>query len=85
MNAGGQSVPPGGGLRSAAARKGSLWQTVKAVAWSFLGVRRRAGLEQDVQQLNPLHVVIVGIAGAAVFVGALVLLVQWVISSGVAR
>ncbi len=85
MSAEGQSVPPGSALREAAARKGSLGQTAKAVAWSFLGIRRRAGLEQDVQQLNPLHVVIVGIAGAALFVAALVLLVQWVISSGVAR
>jgi len=65
-------------------RKGSLLQTVQAVAWSFLGIRRRADYAKDVAQLNPIHVVIAGIVGAALFVGALVLLVRWVIASGVA-
>jgi hypothetical protein len=36
------------------------------------------------QKLNPVHVIVAGIVGAAVFVLALVLLVQWVIGSGVA-
>ena len=31
-------------LRAAAARKGSFAQTMKAVAWSFFGIRRSAGL-----------------------------------------
>ncbi len=73
-----------GGLREAAARRGSFVQTLRAVAWSFFGVRRRAGLEDDVQKLNPLHVVVAGVAGAALFVVALVLLVRWVVGSGVA-
>jgi hypothetical protein len=56
----------------------------KAVAWSFFGVRRAADYEQDVQKLNPVHVIIAGVVGAAVFVGPLVLLVRWVVGSGVA-
>jgi Protein of unknown function (DUF2970) len=59
-------------------------QTLRAVAWSFFGVRRGADYERDVQRLNPVHVVIAGVLGAAVFVGVLVLLVQWVVGSGVA-
>jgi hypothetical protein len=66
------------------ARKGSWLATAKAVAWSFLGIRRRADYAKDVEKLNPIHVVIAGIVGAALFVVALVLLVRWVISSGVA-
>ncbi|HET9206877.1 MAG TPA: DUF2970 domain-containing protein [Burkholderiaceae bacterium] len=66
------------------ARKGSWWRTAKAVAWSFFGIRRRADYARDVDQLNPIHVVIAGIIGAALFVLLLVLLVRWVISSGVA-
>ena len=66
------------------ARKGSLRGTVLAVVWSFLGIRRRADYAKDLAQLNPIHVVVAGIAGAALFVIALVLLVRWVISSGVA-
>jgi hypothetical protein len=66
------------------ARKGSLRQTMQAVAWSFLGIRRRADYAKDVAHLNPIHVVVAGIIGAALFVLALVLLVRWVVGSGVA-
>ena len=65
-------------------RPGSLWQTMGAVGWSFFGVRRSADLEHDVQRLNPVHVAITGVAGAALFVLALVLVVRWVVGSGVA-
>ena len=71
-------------LRSAAARKGSFLQTVRAVGWSFFGVRRSSGLAHDVAKLNPVHVIIAGLIGAGLFVLALVLLVQWVVHSGVA-
>ena len=67
-----------------AARKGSILQTFAAVAWSFFGVRRSADHAQDVAKLNPVHVIIAGIIGAALFVLVLVLLVQWVVGSGVA-
>jgi len=66
------------------ARKASPLQTMRAVAWSFFGVRRSKDHERDVAQLNPIHVVIAGIAGAALFVAALVFLVRWVVASGVA-
>ncbi len=71
-------------LKEAAARKGSFLGTMKAVAWSFIGIRKGAGYEKDVAQLNPVHVIIAGVIAAAVFVVSLVLLVQWVIGSGVA-
>jgi hypothetical protein len=72
------------GLKDAARRPASLLQTMRAVAWSFLGIRRSSGYEQDVQRLNPVHVVIGGIVGAALFVAAIVMLVNWVVQSGVA-
>lgn len=71
-------------LQAAVARKGSFWGTVQAVAWSFFGVRRRSGLEHDVTQLNPVHVIVAGVLGAVIFVVSLVLLVRWVVGSGVA-
>jgi len=75
---------PGHDLKEAAARRGSFLQTLRAVAWSFFGVRRGAGYEEDVAKLNPVHVIIAGVIGAALFVLALVLMVNWVIGSGVA-
>ena len=75
---------PGEGLKEAAARPLSFFQTIRAVAWSFFGVRRGKDYEKDVAQLNPVHLVIAGVLGALLFVLLLVLLVQWVIGSGVA-
>jgi hypothetical protein len=60
-------------------RKPSLWRTVKAVAWSFVGLRSRGAYEEDVKNLSPVHVVAVGLVGVFVFVGGLVLLVNWVV------
>lgn len=71
-------------LKQAVARPLSFVQTMKAVAWSFFGVRRGADYEKDVAQLNPVHVIIAGIIGAVLFVLVLVMLVQWVIGSGIA-
>jgi len=75
----------GAGLRDAVARRGSLVRTFKAVAWSFFGVRKSNEHARDLEQLNPLHLIVAGIVAAAIFVGALVALVSWIISSGVAR
>jgi hypothetical protein len=53
-------------------------RTAKSVAWSFVGLRSRAEFEKDTQELNPLHVVVAGFVGVALFVGALVLVVNLV-------
>jgi hypothetical protein len=72
------------GLRTAAARRGSIADTFRAVAWSFFGVRRRADLDRDAERLNPVHVIVAGLVGAGLFVAALVLLIKWIVGSGVA-
>jgi hypothetical protein len=69
----------------AAQRKGSFLQTMKAVGWSFFGVRKSSDYEKDVNQLNPVHVVIAGVIGAVLFVLLLLLVVNWVIASGAAK
>ncbi|MCC7545348.1 MAG: DUF2970 domain-containing protein [Aquabacterium sp.] len=71
-------------LKEAAQRKGSFLQTMKAVAWSFFGVRKSTDYAQDVAKINPVHVIVAGVIAALVFVVGLILLVNWVISSGVA-
>lgn len=72
------------GLKGAVRRKGSFGQTLRAVGWSFFGVRKSAEHEKDMAQLNPVHVIIAGVIAAVVFIAALVLIVRWVLSSGVA-
>ncbi|KQM80307.1 MULTISPECIES: DUF2970 domain-containing protein [Xylophilus] len=58
--------------------RGSLLRTVRAVAWSFLGLRRGSGLEQDAR-LNPVHVMVVGLVAVFLFVLALAALVHWIV------
>ena len=60
-------------------RKGSIFRTIKAVMWSFVGLRARSDYERDVAQLNPLHIIAVGLIGVFVFVGCLILLATWVV------
>ena len=74
-----------GELRNAVQRKASFRQTMRAVAWSFFGIRKGSEYENDVHRLNPVHVIIAGIIGAALFVTALIVLVNWVLASGVAK
>ena len=74
----------GSGLEEAVQRKGSFFQTMKAVAWSFFGIRKSSDYEKDLSQLNPVHVVIAGVVAAVLFITVLLLLVNWVLSSGVA-
>ncbi|WP_076897366.1 DUF2970 domain-containing protein [Burkholderia pseudomallei] len=64
---------------SGAGNKSTFVQTIKAVMWSFFGVRKRRDLEADATQLNPLHVLIAALIGAALFVGVLVLIVHAVV------
>ena len=66
---------PGADLKEAVGRKASIGQTISAVAWSFFGVRRGRDHENDMARLNPVHVLIAGVLGAALFVVMLVLVV----------
>ena len=67
-------------LKQATQRKMSFGATVKAVLWSFFGVRKKSGFEEDTQNLNPLHVIIVGVIAAVLFVFALLTLVKMVVA-----
>jgi amino acid transporter len=53
-------------------------RTARAVAWSFLGIRNGSGLEDDMRQLNPLHVVVVALVIVALIVAGLITLVHWI-------
>jgi len=60
-------------------RRGSILQTLKAVAWAFMGIRGRGAHEADIANLNPLHLIIVAIVCAAVFVTSLLFIVRWAV------
>ncbi len=60
------------------ARRGSFWRTARAVAWSFFGVRQNRAWQEDMERLNPLHIIVVALVAVVLFVAALVALVHWV-------
>ena len=53
------------------------WQALKAVFSAFFGVRRAA--DHEAVQFKPLHLVIAGLIGAAVFVLTLLTIV-WLVT-----
>ena len=56
-----------------------LFHTVRAVLWAFLGVRKRAGYEEDLGRLSPFAVIAVALVLVLLFVGGLIALVNWVV------
>lgn len=61
-------------------RKMSFGATLKAVFWSFFGVRKRQDYEKDAAQLNPVHVIVAGLIGAALFIAVLIFIVRMVVA-----
>lgn len=63
-------------LKEATRRKLSFVQTVKAVFWSFFGVRKGSDHDRDMAQLNPVHLIVAALIGGLLFVVMLVLLAR---------
>lgn len=60
-------------------RKGAWLRTVQAVLWSFVGMRKSSDYQQDVEKLNPFHIIGVAIGVVMLFVLGLIALVNWVV------
>jgi len=54
------------------------WRAAKTVFWSFLGIRRKSDYQSDANHLKPAQVIVAGLIGAALLVGAILLLVYLV-------
>jgi len=66
-------------MSAMAEKRLGFFQAAKAVAWSFLGIRRRSEHERDIGRLKPAQVIAAGLAGAAILVLALVALVEYIV------
>ena len=64
---------------SPVARKGSFLRTVRAVAWSLIGLRKGSEYQKDVEKLNPLHIIAVGLAAVFLLVLGMIGLVNWIV------
>jgi hypothetical protein len=58
----------------------SFLATIKAVLWAFFGVRKKGDYEKDATQLNPVHVILAGLAAAVIFVILLIVLVNFIVA-----
>lgn len=61
--------------------RASVWRSIKLVLWSFMGIRSAKGYREDLAQVNPLHVVMVGLVLVLMMVVGLIGLVHWVVGS----
>lgn len=60
--------------------KASFLYSLKAVVWSFFGLRRKRDFDNDAARLNPVHIVIAALIAVALFIGLLILAVQWAVA-----
>ena len=60
--------------------KVSLMRSVKAVAWSFLGIRKSSEFQEDIDKITPLHVLGVGLVAGLLFVFGLIVVVNLVVA-----
>ena len=67
-------------LKEVTQRPMSFLATVKAVMWSFFGVRKNSAYEEDTAKLNPLHVIIAGVMAAIIFIMTLLFIVKMVVA-----
>jgi hypothetical protein len=67
---------------SSTPRKAGFGATMRAVFWSFFGVRKRQDYEHDAAHLNPVHLIVAALIGVALFIGVLVLLVRVAVARG---
>jgi hypothetical protein len=60
-------------------KKASIFQIVRAVMWSMLGVRQQKGYEDDTAKITLKQAVIAGLIGGFIFVVSMITFVHFVI------
>jgi hypothetical protein len=60
-------------------RRAGFLATLRAVLWSFIGVRKRRDYHDDAASLDPRAIVVAGVLAGVVFVLVLVGVVNWVL------
>lgn len=55
----------------------SFLATLAAIAWSFVGLRRKSDFDRDVTALNPVYVILAGLVGVALLIAILISLVAF--------
>ncbi|MFZ4877322.1 DUF2970 domain-containing protein [Janthinobacterium sp. Mn2066] len=61
------------------APQASFLYSLRAVVWSFTGLRRKSDFDTDSARLNPVHVVIAALLAVACLIGILITIVKLVV------
>jgi len=62
-------------------KKNNFLRTVIAVLWSFIGIRKSSGFQEDIANIKPLQLLAVGVVMALMFVIGLIVVVNLVVAS----
>lgn len=63
-------------------RKGTgFWSVVQSVLAAFIGVQSKANKERDFKHGKPIHFIVGGLIGTAIFIFCVWLLVQYILST----
>lgn len=68
------------GLEKKPGEKRTFLQTMVAILWSFIGLRRRSDYEHDAEHMNPVYVIIAGLLAAVAFIVILVVAVKFAVA-----
>ncbi|WP_317203238.1 DUF2970 domain-containing protein [Janthinobacterium sp.] len=60
-------------------KQASFLYSLKAVVWSFTGLRRKSDFDTDSLKINPVHIVIAGLLVVACLIGVLISIVKFVV------
>ena len=65
-------------------RKGTgFWSVVQSVLAAFIGVQSKANKERDFKHGKPIHFIVGGLVGTAIFIFCIWLIVQYFLSTAV--
>ena len=67
-------------MSAATEKRASFARSLKAVLWSFLGLRKGSEFQEDIQQANIMHLIFIGLALGFAFVIGLMFFVRWVVA-----
>lgn len=62
-------------------RRAGFWATLRAVLWSFVGIRKRRHYNDDATSLDPKAVIVAGVLAGLVFVLSIVAFVRFVVGA----
>ena len=57
----------------------SALRSIRAVAWSLIGLRKGSEYREDLQRIHPLHVIVVGLVAIFGLVALLMALVHFIV------